>query len=473
MRPLLGALLFFTSSSFAQDSVKLSGNIVNRASDSLVVTYNDNRIAYYPNEFFARIDDKGNFSLAFPVPHGVYTQATIVNGSRRTELILHAGDSLTMTADARHFDSTIHFNGRGCEIQNFIVSHTMAMGRINTYATKVKTDINKEPADFLKAIANEKNVETDFLNKHKAGLPPSFISFWEQLFVYYNYFFIEQYPQTHAMVKVRRYTDTIPDANFSVVAQLPNAFNDSLLQVPSYLLYLTGVFEIKLKAAGYSYRTGDTAAYRRFQDSVVSLVYKLMPSKSAEFYLAQNLYGRARNQPLEKTENMYAAFKKRWPKSEYLLMLDKQVALAERLAPGQPAPDFDIITPDGKHTKLSELKGKVVYIDFWASWCKQCVGEIIKGAKMKELLRKKPLEFVYVSIDNDTTADNMLIEKYKMEGLFTHATGAWNAREVQLYGVTSLPAYFLIDEYGKFAMQNPPTFLQSTELILAIEKLFR
>ena len=124
--------------------------------------------------------------------------------------------------------------------------------------------------------------------------------------------------------------------------------------------------------------------------------------------------------------------------------------------------------------KLSDLKGKVVYLNFWASWCKQCVGEIVKEGKMKELIKNKPLEFVYVSIDNDTAAANKLIAKYKMEGLFTHSNGEWSAPEVQLYGVQSLPAYFLIDDEGKFAAQNPPPSpLQSTDLILALEKLFK
>ena len=170
---------------------------------------------------------------------------------------------------------------------------------------------------------------------------------------------------------------------------------------------------------------------------------------------------------------MYADFKKRWPQSTYLPFITKQVTLAETLAPGQPAPDFDIITPDGRQMRLSDLKGKVIYLGFWASWCKQCVGEILKEGKFKELVKNKPLEFVYVSIDNDTAADNNLIAKYKMDGLFTHPAGEWNAKEVQLYGVQSLPAYFLIDEDGKIAMQNPPSPLQSTELILAIEKLFK
>jgi len=474
MKQLFLALLFVANLALAQDSVKLSGNILNPVSDSLIVSYNDNAIAYYPKDFIAHVDQKGNFSLAFPIPHGVYTQATIMHRGKAAEVILEPGESMVLSVDAAHFDSTLHFSGKGSAIQNFIAKHTITTGRINQYVLKVKTHINKEPDEFLKNLEHERKIENEFLEKNKTGLPKSFVNYWTTLFQYYNYFFMEQYPQMHAMIKVRRYTDTIPEGNYAVVSHLPYAFNDSLLQLSPYLLYLTGVFEIKLKAAGYTFYGHDTVSYRKFQDSVVKLVYKLLPPKSAEYYIAQNLYGRARNQPVERTEFMYTDFKKRWPKSEYVTTLDKQVAIAERLAPGQPAPDFNIITPDGKQMKLSDMKGKVVYLNFWASWCKQCVGEIIKEGKMKELIKNKPLEFVYVSIDNDTAADNKLIAKYRMEGLFTHATGAWSAPEVQLYGVQSLPAYFLIDDEGKFATQNPPPSpLQSTELILALERLFK
>ena len=473
MKFLFFALLVLTNTALAQDSVKLSGKIANPLSDSVVISYNDNPIAYYPQDYLAHVDKKGNFSIAFPIPHGVYTQASLIHGRRLAEVILHPGDSLFMTVDALHFDSTIHYNGTGSPVENFIAMHTIAMGRINQYTAKVKTHINKEPADFIKSIEQERKIEDEFLTKNKSGLPKGFTNYCSSFFQYYNYFFIEQYPQTHAMIKVRRYTDTIPEANFSVVAHLPYAFNDSLISIPPYLLYLTGVIEIKMKAAGYPYVGTDTVKMRKFQDSVVRLVNKMLPPKSAEFYLAQNLYGRARNQPLARTEYMYADFKKRWPQSIYLSFITKQVDLAETLAPGQPAPDFDIITPDGRQMKLSDLKGKVVYLGFWASWCKQCVGEIIKEDKFKDLVKNKPLEFVYVSIDNDTAADNKLIAKYKMNGLFTHPIGEWNAKEAQRYGVQSLPTYFLIDEDGKIAMQNPPSPLQSTELILAIEKLFK
>ena len=79
---------------------------------------------------------------------------------------------------------------------------------------------------------------------------------------------------------------------------------------------------------------------------------------------------------------------------------------------------------------------------------------------------------MYVSINSDTAADYNIIRKTKIDGMFTNVAGEWNAKEVKDYGVQALPAYFLIDEEGKFAVRNAPSPLMSTELILAIEKQF-
>ena len=475
MRLLFIALILIISvnTALAQDSVKISGNIQHPLSDSIEISYNSNRIAYYPQEYFARLDKKGNFSLVFPVPRGIYTEATIKHGSKLAEMILQAGDSLVIAINVAHFDSTIHYKGRGSEVQNFVARHTIERGLMNSYSVKLKERLHEEPADFLKDIAQENKTELDFLDKNKTGIPVSFIKYWTAYFRYYNYFFIQQYPQIHELVIRRKYTDTIPEINYSVVKAMPYAFNDTLLQVAPYLLYLTGVFDIKLMASGYNYFRNDTLKMRELEDSVNKLAYKLLPDRSAEYFIAQNIYGRAKNQQLQRTENQFAAFKKHWPKSEYLPLVERQVSVTVRLAPGKPAPDIDIITPDGKNMKLSDLKGKVVYLSFWANWCKQCVGEMISSQKIKTLTKNEPLEFVYVSIDNDTTADNAIIKKYKISGIFTHPAGEWNAKETELYGVQSLPAYFLIDKEGKFAVQNAVTPMHATELVLQIERLLK
>jgi len=474
MRALcLAVFILIAANVPAQDVVKLSGRVVNPLSDSIKISYNDDIIAYYPKEFFAVLDKKGNFSITIPVPAGIYIQAEIDHGNRSAELIVRPGDSLVMAVDAAHFDSSVHYTGKGSQVENFIARHTLARGRMNQYTIKIKTDISKEPADFLKSIEQEKKNEMDFLNKNKPGLPVSFIQYWTAFYQYYNYFFMQQYPQVHEMIKYRRYTDTVPPQNYAVIKAMAYAFNDTLLQVPPYLLYLTGVLDIKLKAAGYVYLGKDEEIMQKIQDSVTTLAYQLLPPRSAEYFIAQNLYGRARNQELSVTESQFDTFKTHWPGSSYIPVIEKQVSMARKLAPGQPAPDFEIHTPDGKSMNLCDLRGKVIFLSFWASWCKQCIGEMMSEKKVQELIINKPLEFVYVSIGNDTAAERNIVNKLKIKGIFSDVAGGWNAKEVQQYGVQTLPAYYLIDEDGNFALRNCPHPTQSTQLILEIEKLFR
>ncbi len=453
--------------------VKISGKIAHPVSDSIQFSYNDNKLAYYPKDLYARLDKKGNFSVVFPAPGGIYILAEVKHGRHLSEIILRDGDSLVLSVDAVRFDSSLHFSGRGGDIQNFVVRHIVERGRLNQYSVRIKNHLEKNPDDFLKAIEKEKSDELAFVGKNKGRLPSSFIDFWQSHYTYYNYFFLQQYPQLHQMIKLRRYTDTIPDENFVVLQQMPLSFHDSLLAVPSYLLYLTGVFELPLKAAGYAYPLSNPANASKFLDSVDKLGYTRLPDKSGEYFIAQSLYARIRRQPIERTRAEFAAFKKRWPGSEYLAVLGKQVDMTERLAAGQPAPDLDFVTADGLHKKLSDFKDKVVYITFWAPWCKPCVGEMrAMERKVKEVLKNKPVEFVYVSIDDDTATAKLLLGQFKIEGNFTWTKGGWYSPEVAAYGVQNLPAYFLIDREGKFAVQPPPTPQQPTELIVAISKLY-
>ena len=474
MRYLFLLCAFILSAAcFAQDSVRLSGHVDNGTSDTVELTYNDNNLAYYPVKFYARLDKKANFKCTFPVPRSVFVQVELKQGNRLAELILRGGDSLHLTVNALHFDTTIHYTGRGAGIQNFVARHTLEKGRMNQYTGKLKQAMTLEPDAFRAEIEKAHKDELQFLTQHGGKLPPEFVNYWKAFFRYYNYFFTEQYPLTHQVMAVKRFTDTIPAANFSVVSELPYAFNDSFLQLPPYLLYLTGIFETRLRASGYFAYRADTTMTRMVEDSVYALGYSMLPTGSAEFFMAQNLYGRAKGQDLQRTEAQFAAFRQHWPNSQYLPLLARQVATAERLAPGQPAPDLDIVTPEGKHMKLSDLRGYVVYLGFWGSFCRQCVGEMMSERKIKDLMKNKPVKFVYVSIDDDAALDKTLAEKYKIDGIFIHAASGWTSKEVEQYGVQTLPAYFLIDEDGKIAVRNPALPGQFTELVLQIGRLLK
>lgn len=451
----------------------MRGHISNKVSDSVRLSYNGDRLAYYPKEFYATLDKNGNFSLTCPIPKGIYTMAELRHGDHLAELMLTDGDTLKVIADARRFDSSISYTGRGSEVQNFVAQHTLERGRLNQYTMRVRNHIAETPEDYLKSLESEKKEELTFTTKHGAKLTTRFRKIWDANFTYYNYFFTEQYPQMHEMQRVRHYTDTIPEGNYAVLKGLPEAFDDEYLQVPPYLLYLSGLHETRLRGAGYGVPVWDSANARKLLDSVDRLAYQKMPGGSGEYFIAQSLYARARIQFIERSRAVFAAFRKRWPESSYLPSLQKEMDMAEKLQAGQPAPDMRVTMADGRETRLSDLKGKVVYISFWASWCKQCVGELrTMERKVKDMFSNKPVEFVNVSIDEDTATAKLLKQQMNLSGNFTYTTGGWYAEAAQNYGVRSLPAYFLVDKNGNFAITRPPSPAQSTELMVAISKLY-
>lgn len=450
------AFLVASGTMQAQYCATLYGHVSHRLSDSLHISYNDNRIAYYPTDVYAHIDTSGNFIVDLQFKTYGYYQVEMTHGGKVAETILHPDDNIRIDFDGARFDSGIQYSGSGSAVANFVLQHFRLSGRMNSYSVRLKSAIAKNPSGFLTTIGEYLTNEETFLQDNERLLPASFTKYWRAYFRYYNYFFMQQYPQVHEMITQHRYTDSIPPANFEVIKKMPDSFDDSLLQVPSYLLYLTGIFETRLHAAAYTMHGMNSAQMLLAEDSIYRLGYRSLPPASSEYFVAQSVYNRLRLEDSVRSDSLLLRFTKHWPHSEYLPDLSRQLKIVKRLSKGQPAPDFEFVTDAGKRTKLSELKGSVVYLHFWTSGCRQCVAEMIHEKNIKDKFKGRPVTFVYVSMDNDTSAARLVTSKFGIQGQFTHITGGWAAPEAQLYGVQSLPAYYLIDKKGNFATSHAP-----------------
>ncbi len=115
----------------------------------------------------------------------------------------------------------------------------------------------------------------------------------------------------------------------------------------------------------------------------------------------------------------------------------------------KPAPDFTLQDANGASVKLSDYRGKVVLLNFWATWCGPCGVEIPWFIEFEQQYKSKGLEVVGVSMDEEGWS---VIKPYVAEHKVNYRVLLGTDSVSQLYGgVDSLPTTFLIDRDGKFA----------------------
>jgi len=158
----------------------------------------------------------------------------------------------------------------------------------------------------------------------------------------------------------------------------------------------------------------------------------------------------------ESLAQLVPAFEKEtWAAATYNELLGKQATLQAESIKGQQAPGFTLPSIDGKSISLNDVisKNKYVLVDFWASWCAPCRAANRKLVPMYNNLRKKGVEVVSISVDED-------------KALWEKAVAADKTPWIQLispnmaskvpaaYKVTQLPGTCLIDKTGKIIMQH-------------------
>lgn len=141
------------------------------------------------------------------------------------------------------------------------------------------------------------------------------------------------------------------------------------------------------------------------------------------------------------------------------------------LSVGEPAPATVSVNLDGKQVKLSELKGKVVVLDFWATWCGPCVRMIPHTREVVDQMKDKPFAFVSVSVDAKKETVEGFLKKTKMP--WTHWWDGRGGKTARLWDVTAFPTVYVIDHKGVIRHKQVGYNPEGKELDEVIEKLVK
>ena len=132
---------------------------------------------------------------------------------------------------------------------------------------------------------------------------------------------------------------------------------------------------------------------------------------------------------------------------------DKMTAIKNT---NMPATDITAMDMDGKEVKLSDFKGKVVYVDFWATNCAPCVAEIEGMKKLHEKYKDKDIIFMCVSFDNSKEFLAQFLKERSYDGVQLIETKGLSSKSAQDYKIAGIPRYLLVDKKGNLISDNAP-----------------
>jgi thiol-disulfide isomerase/thioredoxin len=463
MQFVLFFLLFYGAFMLsAQNTYRLDGQITN-PTDSVV------RIKYYPDHIFflreveyrAPVASDGTFSLTVPVDRA--RMARFYHGNEFTNIFLEPDVHLRITLDANNFDSTVKYSGTPpTALQNH---RYLAWEMLNFSPMKVNGKTARLSASAF--LAWRDSMQTAQIN--------DFIGFWDM-----------QQPFSDNFREIKSgeifYNAGYDLLRYEMLTKYFNNRRDSVIVMPAD--YYERVLS---KYCKYTETlAGNSLAYQYFWDEVIK-----QKTNEQKNWALGNYYRHASalGQPLtrkyaqmavvrtglrhnyDSADSVYQVFVKEH--SDYLPVLDTVYATFKKLAKGSSAPDFSLKDLDGKSVSLKDFRGKVVYMDIWASWCQPCLWQFPHLPKVKESLSKKELKdivFLYVNVNTTEEAWREAVKTHQLSGVHLFCAGTNNNPVMQAYGTSGIPHYALIDRKGNLISNSPPRPSQPEKLVKALKE---
>lgn len=470
--------LFLSLTIYAQNSVSVSGQITNPTTDSIIISFPPNVIEYKETiDHIARLNDKGEFNLQFSIPHPV--TAELIHGEEYADLFLIPKDSLAVHLDAEQFDESLAFKGKGASHNHIFNKYCRTFKIAEVFMDKNNKMIELQPNAFRAYADSMHQIKLDFLYQHiqKKVVDIAFLH-WIHADINYRWAnTLATYPYIHEAYNELDSAFILPKDYDSFWSIYPLQ-NEQAAISHEYATFMEEFLRHQLPDSLSNENTSTIAVYRYKKQ----LAIKNLKDEPLALALAQLLkatledWEEGRLTPYLTQE--YEQFTKNNPYPKYNITLKRVYGNLQRLQAGNPAPPFTLQDTLGNPISLSDFKGKVVYLDFWTSWCGSCRGEVAPTKKLEQQLiadkgiNVDDIAFIYISLDDDMVDWKKWVRKSQLTG--THLwVGPENldAPVSKAYGINRFPTYMLIDARGNMVSAQAPRPSESAELMETLKKM--
>ena len=381
--------------------------------------------------------------------------ARLVYGDDQMEIYVEPGDQLHANFDGANFKQSMEFAGQGSVHNNYLVKATLQFELLgNQIQQKMRVASPEDFSDFLNHCRNNKHQfleaysTTDFSTGFKAYALAD-IDYW---YAYQRFNFPWEYE-----MRANNKGKYLPKSYYKFLNDL-EVCNDRALPNQHYVYFLDQFFN-------YQKEQEENAGLTNMQ-----LAKKYLFGDPLNFYKAKLLSMACLRGKAKESGPVIKQFIAENPNEIYNDVLRFVYNDAKGLLKGESAPEFLLIDRTGKEVALADLRGKIIFLDFWATWCQPCVQSLKNSKQWKKEFEDKAVEFVYISLDEDKTAWTNFVTRHGIKGthLSVRKGSGYQSEIAKRYKVKRLPTYFIIDKNGKiyFNSSDKKTQLRrSSEMI--------
>ena len=391
------------------------------------------------------INDDGTFADTLRIPeNGFYTMAI---GRELTTMHIGFADNLKVTLDAKKFDETITYTGEGAIKNNYLAAKTLGNGK----ATANAVAFYSMEEEAFKTKLSEIETTNEALLNGLTNTDEAFISSERQNLIYDKYVMINNYSQRHGYYTKKEDFEVsdsfIPTALKNMTFDDSNAYkSSSSYKDIAFDKALTNLFD----------DLGDDISSVSPEDLAGVSNIKVPALKNDVIdYLSSFLVSPGN----ENMEAVYNFFLENSTNADTKKKLTETFEKNKNLVKGKPSPQFvNYENHKGGELSLTDLKGKYVYVDVWATWCGPCIAEIPSLKEVEKQFHGQNIEFVSTSIDQAKNHDKWvsMVQDKDLGGLQLMANKDWNSKFVKDYAIQGIPRFILIDPNGNIVSADAP-----------------
>jgi peroxiredoxin len=449
-------LLTFLCSQFVVFGAKINGHFAGApAGDRFTIRVNRQYIDGSAQNYEVNTGNLGQFSAEVYLSEPQYI--TLQHNSDILVLFVEPNDELDVIADIFNFPIEVSFDGKGAEnnicLKAFLKRYpvnfnefTKTRFKIANYWATIDEDLDvrmrrTNPTDFTMYLEERSMKHLRFIDdwdaQYSNRLSSVFKQFMTTEILYRNGF------ESIVYANVYRAWHNIPEGWLTSALQLP--LEVDMIGSESYRRFIMAFMANRCKKAGKESR----AVEHQFLDGGEVLVHK-----PRAYFQSEIICNGLKEEHYDEILPYYSTFLKENALDEYEQKITDLYEKKVAFTPGVAAPPFAGVDNTGVQVTDMDLRGSVVYLNFWASYCGTCLKKIEYFNSRYAELHSRGIKIVNVSLDQSRDTWTSNVARFQMNG-FNLLNGAENTSNfAKDFRVEAVPTYFILDKYGSF-VQKP------------------